>query len=100
MYDGKLVTYDFDYPQFDEQHVECLERERKEYEAQQEHIAKTEALLHRYRAGQRARQARGRQKLLDRLERVERPREASAMALAITSTLRSGETVLATEGLA
>ena len=97
---GKLEKYTGNYTQFADQRAERQERQRKEYEAQQLHIAKTEAFIDRYRAGQRARQARGRQKILNRLERVERPREAGAMALAITSTLRSGETVLATEGLA
>jgi ATP-binding cassette subfamily F protein 3 len=96
---GELERYGGNYSQFAAQRAQRLERQRKEYEAQQEHIARTEAFIDRYRAGQRSRQARGRQKLLDRLERVERPREAGAMALSIRSTLRSGETVLATEGL-
>ncbi|HEU5317520.1 MAG TPA: ABC-F family ATP-binding cassette domain-containing protein [Chloroflexota bacterium] len=97
---GKLERFTGNYSEYAAQRAERLERQRKEYEAQQRQIEKTEAFIDRYRAGQRARQARGRQKLLDRLERVERPRDAGAMALAIKSTLRSGETVLATEGLA
>src|SRR5690349_15094366 len=52
-----------------------LRRERravrqKEYEAQQDYIARTEEFIRRYRAGQRAREARGRQTKLDRLDRV------------------------------
>jgi ATP-binding cassette subfamily F protein 3 len=97
---GKLERFTGNYSQFAAQRAERLERQRKEFVAQQRHIEKTEAFIDRYRAGQRARQARGRQKLLDRLERVERPLDAGAMALAIKSTLRSGETVLATESLA
>src|SRR5713226_5375155 len=55
-----------------------LRRERravrqKEYEAQQEYIARTEEFIRRYKAGQRAREARGRQTKLDRLARVEPP---------------------------
>jgi ATP-binding cassette, subfamily F, member 3 len=55
-----------------------LRRERralqqKEYEAQQEYIARTEEFIRRYKAGQRAREARGRQTKLDRLERVAPP---------------------------
>ena len=55
-----------------------LRRERravrqKEYEAQQEYIARTEEFIRRYKAGQRAREARGRQTRLDRLERLGPP---------------------------
>jgi len=96
---GKLERFTGNYSQYAAQRAERLERQRKEYAAQHRHIERTEVFIDRYRAGQRARQARGRQRLLDRLERVERPREAGAMALAIRSTLRSGETVLATEDL-
>jgi ATP-binding cassette, subfamily F, member 3 len=55
-----------------------LRRERravqqKEYEAQQQYIARTEEFIRRYKAGQRAREARGRQTKLDRLARVVPP---------------------------
>ena len=97
---GKLETFTGNYTQYAALRAERHERQLKEFEAQQKHIERTEQFIDRYRAGQRARQARGRQKILDRLERVERPRDAGAMKLQIGSTLRSGETVLATEDLA
>src|SRR5258708_5341947 len=55
-----------------------LRRERravrqKEYDAQRDYIARTEEFIRRYKAGQRAREARGRQTKLDRLERVAPP---------------------------
>src|SRR2546428_13359279 len=55
-----------------------LRRERrtvrqKEYEAQQEYIARTEEFIRRYKAGQRAREARGRQTKPDRLGRLAPP---------------------------
>src|SRR5437868_4459442 len=55
-----------------------LRRERralrqKEYDAQQDYIARTEEFIRRYKAGQRAREARGRQTKLDRLDRVAPP---------------------------
>jgi ATP-binding cassette, subfamily F, member 3 len=46
---------------------------QKEYEAQQDYIARTEEFIRRYKAGQRAREARGRQTRLDRLDRVQPP---------------------------
>lgn len=45
----------------------------KAYEKQQEQIRQTEAYIERYRSGIKARQARGRQSQLNRLQRVEKP---------------------------
>jgi ATP-binding cassette subfamily F protein 3 len=98
--DGRLDCYSGNYSRFADQKAERLARQQKEFAAQQEHIERTEAFIRRYKAGQRARQARGRQKQLDRLERVARPREQAGVRLQIQSTLRSGDTVVATEGLA
>src|SRR5436305_781400 len=55
-----------------------LRRERrtvrqKEYEAQRDYITRTEEFIRRYKAGQRAREARGRQTKLDRLDRLAPP---------------------------
>src|SRR5438876_7385038 len=65
------------YPGNYRQYVRLRRKRRtvrqKEYEAQQEYIARTEAFIRRYRAGQRAREARGRQTRLDRLARVAPP---------------------------
>ncbi len=99
MSEGRLESYSGNYTKFAAQKAERLARQEKEYEAQQEHITRTEDFIRRYRAGQRARQARGRQKLLDRLERVSRPRDRAPMRVQIQSTLRAGDTVLATEDL-
>ena len=52
-------------------------RRRKEYEEQQEFIARTEEFIRKYKAGQRSREAQGRQTRLDRLERIERPARAA-----------------------
>ncbi|HVG98531.1 MAG TPA: ABC-F family ATP-binding cassette domain-containing protein, partial [Chloroflexota bacterium] len=98
--DGRLECYAGNYSRFADQKAERLARQQREFAAQQEHIERTEAFIRRYKAGQRARQARGRQKQLDRLERVARPKEQAGVRLQIQSTLRSGDTVVATEGLA
>lgn len=47
----------------------------KSYEKQQEEIAKTEAYIARFKAGIKAKQARGRQSQLNRLQRIELPKE-------------------------
>ncbi len=45
----------------------------KAYNKQQEHIKETEEYIRRYKAGIKAKQARGRQSQLNRLERLEKP---------------------------
>src|SRR5579863_1340175 len=65
--------YPGNYTKYVQLRAEKRERWRREYEAQQEHIAHTEEFIRRYKAGQRSKEARGRQNQLDRLERIERP---------------------------
>lgn len=55
--------------------------------------------IRRYKAGQRSRQARGRQKQLNRLERVERPQDFPEMHFAFSSGVDSGQVVLSTQKL-
>ena len=52
-------------------------RRMQEYEEQQEFIARTEEFIRKYKAGQRSREARGRQTRLDRLERIDGPRSTT-----------------------
>ena len=97
---GSLETYPGNYSRFQELRAERRARRQAEYEAQQEHIAKEEAFIRRYRAGQRAREARGREKKLAHIERLERPREHRRLHFSLPAGLRSGGVVLATEDLA
>ena len=76
-----------------------MERRLREYETQQAHIAHTEEFIRRYKAGQRSREARGRQKLLDRLERVERPQDFPEMHFALRPATDSGLVVIETRKL-
>jgi ATP-binding cassette subfamily F protein 3 len=73
---------------------ERLARRQQEYEDQQELIARTEEFIRRYKAGQRSREARGRQTRLDRLERIERPQEHATLHLKMAPSVRSGREVL------
>ena len=50
-----------------------LKGEIKRYEKEQEKIKKMEEYIDRFRAGIKARQAKGRQKILDRIERMDDP---------------------------
>lgn len=79
--------------------AERMERQRAQYAAQQEEIVRTEEFIRRYGAGQRHKEARGRQKRLDRLERVERPREEESVHLRLNRARRTGDVVLTLEDL-
>jgi len=97
---GSLQSYPGNYSRFLALKAERRARQQAEYEAQQEHIAKEEAFIRRYKAGQRSKEARGRLKKLGHIERIERPREHHGLQIRLEAGLRSGEVVLAAEGLA
>tara|TARA_B100000586_G_scaffold269764_1_gene249747 strand:- start:1341 stop:3098 length:1758 start_codon:yes stop_codon:yes gene_type:complete len=65
------------------------------YDKQQQHIAHQEEFIQRNIAGQRSREAKGRQKKLDRLERVEKPTsELPAMKIDFVTEARGGNDIL------
>jgi ATP-binding cassette subfamily F protein 3 len=80
-----------------------LRRERravrqKEYDAQQDYIARTEEFIRRYRAGQRAREARGRQTKLDRLDRVAPPTDDQQIRIRLQASSTS-DLIFQSDGL-
>jgi len=80
-----------------------LRRERralrqKEYDAQQDYIARTEEFIRRYRAGQRAREARGRQTKLDRLDRVAPPSDDQQIRIRLRASSTS-DLIFQSDGL-
>lgn len=96
---GVLESYKGNYSQYVAQKAERLQRRRAEYQAQQTLIAATEAFVRRYKAGQRAKEARGRLKKLGHLEQLERPQEQRVMRLNLQSKGRGGDLVLQTTDL-
>src|ERR1700730_15194480 len=96
---GHIEEYPGNYTRYLQLREERMERRQREYETQQAQIAHTEEFIRRYKAGQRSREARGRQKLLDRLERVERPRNFKEMTFEFTPVTDSGVTVISTQKL-
>jgi ATP-binding cassette subfamily F protein 3 len=93
---GRLEDYPAPYARYLDLREERRERWRKEYEEQQEYIARQEEFIRKYGAGQRYREARGRQKKLDRLERIPQLQEHDRLAIRLTATVRSGRMVLST----
>ena len=96
---GRAEVYEGGYRSYLRQRQERRLRWRRTWEAQQAHISHQEDYIRRYKAGQRARQARGRQTLLDRLERVPEPTELQRMHLTLHAA-PSAQVVVRTEGLA
>src|SRR5215212_2817326 len=87
---GRLEDYPAPYARYLVLREERFERRLQEYEEQQAFITRTEEFIRRYKAGQRSREARGRQTRLERMERIERPELHSALKLSTTPTIRSG----------
>lgn len=96
---GRIEEYPGNYSKYLQLREERMERRQREYEAQQAHIAHTEEFIRRYKAGQRSKEARGRQKLLDRLERIERPQDFPEMHFEFNSITDSGLIVISTQKL-
>ena len=91
----KIKIYRGNYAKYVEiKNVEKLVRER-EFKKQQAMIAHDEDFIRRNIAGQRTREAQGRQKKLARLERIEKPkRDAPTLKLNFTPETRGGNDIL------
>ena len=97
---GKLQSYPGNYTKYRALKEEQQRRQLIEYERQQEYIEREESFIRRYRAGQRAREARGRATRLQRLERIDKPQTNDAIYLGSVSTFRTGQIALRTSKLA
>lgn len=73
--DGSLNSYPGNYSRYTCLKAEKRTAEQKAYEKQQKAIEATEAYIDMYRAGIKSKQARGRQSQLDRLERLDKPKD-------------------------
>ena len=73
MENKKLHKYDGNFSSFILQKEMILKGEIKRYEKDQKKIKKMEEYIDRFRAGIKARQAKGRQKILDRIKKMEDP---------------------------
>ncbi len=100
---GRLEAYRGNYSAFRMQKEMRLDRQRQEWESQQEFVAKTEEFIRRNLAGQRTKEAQGRRTRLERFlrdEAVDRPQDQQQIRLGLTTQIRSGDLVLATKDLA
>ncbi len=98
----RLESYRGNYSHFRQQRSDRLERWRKEYEQQQEFIRETEDFVRRYKAGQRSKEAQGRETRLQRFletEALPPPPLDQRIRLPLRTDIRSGDLVLRTRKL-
>ncbi|MCY4653307.1 MAG: ABC-F family ATP-binding cassette domain-containing protein, partial [Dehalococcoidia bacterium] len=96
---GRVQRFPGNYSQYRELKRAQVERQQKEFERQREYIAKEEFFIQRYKAGQRSREARGREKRLARLERIEAPQNEKTVSINAASASRTGHIALRLHGL-
>jgi ATP-binding cassette subfamily F protein 3 len=70
---GKLVRYPMGWDKYLVERDARMELQRAAFERQKEHVDKTEDFIRRNLAGQKTKQAQSRRKMLEKLERLERP---------------------------
>jgi ATP-binding cassette subfamily F protein 3 len=93
---GKLQTYSGNYSEYIQKRAAEDLGQQRAYAKQQEHIRQTEAYIRRFKAGIKAKQARGRQSQLDRLERLKAPDQSKKInKLTMSIDRESGQSVLA-----
>ena len=96
---GRLTAFKGNYSKYRHLKADRERRQRTEYVRQQQFIRKQEDFIERYRAGQRSREALGREKRLKRMDRIEAVRNDETISLSAPRAGRTGRIVLSTHGL-
>ncbi len=102
MASGGLEVYRGNYSSYLVQRAERHQARLNLWEEQREHIRKTEDFIARHHAGQRTKEAQGRQAHLDKFlerEAIERPRFQDVIHLRLPEPERTGDFVLRAENL-
>ena len=99
LYQGTVESYPGNFTHYKRLKSERLEVQRRTYEKQVEEIAKMEDFIRRYHFGDRHQQAEDRRKKLERIERVQPPREIAAPPMGFPEASRTGDIVLRVERL-
>ncbi|HLE61236.1 MAG TPA: ABC-F family ATP-binding cassette domain-containing protein [Thermoanaerobaculaceae bacterium] len=100
LHGGRIERFPAGYARYRRERDRRREQARRAFELQQGEIARQEEFIRRNIAGQNTRQAQARQKLLDRVTRVEQPEpDLPPLRLRWPATGRSGERVIEVEDL-
>ena len=99
---GRVECYDGNYTSYMSQRAERFEIRMRAYQLQQKEIARQEAIIARFRSFNREksiRLAESREKRLEKMERLEKPTDESAIRFRFDIRRRTGEDVLMAEEL-
>jgi len=99
LHDRTITSYPGNFEQYVRLRHERYEQQLKEYEAQKEYIEKQEEYIRRVHYGQLAKQAQSRKKVLEKIERVERPTMIASPHMHFGTVQRSGDVVFEVEDL-
>ncbi|MEZ6163067.1 MAG: ABC-F family ATP-binding cassette domain-containing protein [Phycisphaerales bacterium] len=99
--DGRLLDYPGNYAAFRKQRVERRITMLRAWEKQQTMFKREEAYIRQYKAGQRAKQAKGRESKLERAKEdaIERPVELDEIKLNLPRAERTGDIVITARDL-
>jgi len=97
----EVTVYNLGYSQSRAQRNADRERRLQAYKRQEETIEKHKDFVRRHKAGQKVRQAKDRERKLERIERtrIERPKDAKRISLHIRMSAPSGKRVLSLRDL-
>ena len=93
---ARLIDYPGNYAAFREQRTQRRLTQLRAYEKQQTEFKREEAFIRKFKAGQRAKQARGRETRLERAKAevsIERPLEMDSLRLSLPKAERTGDIV-------
>ncbi|MCH2129465.1 MAG: ABC-F family ATP-binding cassette domain-containing protein [Pirellulaceae bacterium] len=99
LFQGTIESFPGNFTTYWKQKQQRVETQRRTYERQQAEIARLEDFVRRHHAGQKHSQAEDRRKKLERIERVEPPREIQVPPMAFPAASRAGDIVLRVEHL-
>jgi ATP-binding cassette subfamily F protein 3 len=100
LFRGSLKRYSGNYSAYEKLRQQELESLYKQYEAQQEEIAKSEDLIRRFRyKASKAAMVQERIKRLEKMERIEIPESLKKIAIRFPPAPRSGRVALRVSGL-
>jgi ATP-binding cassette subfamily F protein 3 len=100
--DARLIDYPGNYQAFRRLRIDRRKTIQRAYEKQQTDFKRQEAFIRKYKAGQRAKQARGRESRLEREkteQAIERPLELETFTFNLPKAPRPGDIVVNARGL-
>tara|TARA_R110000868_G_scaffold241497_3_gene496803 strand:+ start:557318 stop:559321 length:2004 start_codon:yes stop_codon:yes gene_type:complete len=98
---ARLIEYPGNYAAFRKQRVERRMVQMRAFEKQKAGFKREEAFIAHFKAGQRAKQAKGRESRLNRAktQTIERPLELDSLRLSLPKSRRAGDIIIAARSL-